>query len=81
MMLRVQIKYKLSVFSFITNIQPTWVKKEEDISDKLVTFGKTTNENQRKLCNRGSEVLDPKQEQEEGEGEQIVDWGEKEELI
>ena len=79
-MLRVQIKYKLSVFSFITNIQATWVKKE-DISDKLVTFGKTTNENQRKLRNRGSEVLDPKQEQEEGEGEQIVDWGEKEESI
>ena len=80
-MLRVQIKYKLSVFSFITNIQATWGKKEEDISDKLVTFGKTTNENQRKLRNRGSEVLDPKQEQEEGEGEQIVDWGEKEESI
>lgn len=37
------------------------------------------NENQRKLCDRGSEVLDPKQEQ--GEGERRVDWGEKEESI
>lgn len=39
------------------------------------------NENQRKLCDRGSEVLDPKQEQGQGEGEQMVDWGEKEESI
>ena len=55
------------------------MKKEEDISDKLVKFGKTMNENQRKLCDRGSKELGPKQEQ--GEGEQIVDWGEKEESI